>query len=69
MLVINENGINSKKYVAACATNKEIVNPDWIFDSVKAGYAVPINKYKMQAAKVSTPTKADACEFFSYFFI
>lgn len=58
--MINKNGIDSAKYNAARTSKKEIVNPDWVKDSVAFGYAVAMDKYRIEVPNASTPTKENA---------
>lgn len=69
ILIANESGINSKKYLAACSTKTNIIKPEWIYDSVEAHFAVPMHKYQIQKSKVSTPTKTDACMYFFHIYL
>lgn len=59
-LLMDENGMTSAKYKAALQTKKECVKPAWIRDSVEAGYALPLDEYKIDAlpkVNPSTPRK------------
>ncbi|XP_026479826.1 DNA topoisomerase 2-binding protein 1-A-like [Ctenocephalides felis] len=67
VLVINKNGIDSAKYNAARTSKKEIVNPDWVKDSVAFGYAVAMDKYRIEVSNASTPTKENAPDLTSNF--
>lgn len=50
---------DSAKYEAATRYKKFCLIPDWVTDSVKKGYALPTDHYKVVALKVSTPTKME----------
>lgn len=46
------------KFKAAVKYGKECLTPDWIYDSIKAGYSLPLKNYKVEVPlKASTPTK------------
>ncbi|XP_017490641.1 PREDICTED: DNA topoisomerase 2-binding protein 1-A [Rhagoletis zephyria] len=59
-IVITARGsTNSDKYKAAVKFKKEILCPEWIFDSAEKGFALPTKGYKVKSLKVSTPIKED----------
>lgn len=58
ILILNRGQENSEKYKVAIQRKKDCLTPDWIIDSVKTGYALPVEKYKVLSnLKVSTPNK------------
>ncbi|XP_055372512.1 DNA topoisomerase 2-binding protein 1 [Condylostylus longicornis] len=50
---------HSEKFKAAVKCKKDVLKPDWVFDSVAKGYALPIVNYRVKSLKISTPTKID----------
>ncbi|XP_054728937.1 DNA topoisomerase 2-binding protein 1 [Anastrepha obliqua] len=59
-IVITERGnTNSDKYKAAVRYKKDILCPEWIFDSAEKGFALPTKGYQVKSLKVSTPIKGD----------
>lgn len=64
ILIVNHGQENSDKYRAAMQRNKDCLTPEWIIDSVKTGYALPVDKYKvLSQLKISTPVKTGATDF------
>ncbi|KAL5275903.1 TOPBP1 family protein [Megaselia abdita] len=59
VVLIEKDKTNSDKYKAAISYKKDVLLPEWIIDSVEAGYALPTKKYIVKSVKVSTPTKND----------
>lgn len=59
VLIIEKDKTNSDKYKAAISYKKDVLLPEWVTDSVAAGYALPTKKYAVKSVKVSTPTKSD----------
>ncbi|XP_058061785.1 DNA topoisomerase 2-binding protein 1-A [Anopheles bellator] len=58
ILILDKVGTGSAKFQAAVCFKKECLTPEWIFDSVTHGYALPIKEYEVRSLKASTPTKA-----------
>lgn len=58
-IIITENNNNSDKYQAAERYKKDILLPEWIFESVAKGFALPTKNYRVKALKVSTPIKSN----------
>ncbi|XP_011293163.1 DNA topoisomerase 2-binding protein 1 [Musca domestica] len=59
IVITEKNKTNSEKYAAAVRYKKDILSPEWIFDSVQKGFALPTKPYQIKSLKVSTPTKTD----------
>uniref|UniRef100_A0A182NQG7 BRCT domain-containing protein n=1 Tax=Anopheles dirus TaxID=7168 RepID=A0A182NQG7_9DIPT len=59
VLILEKDGTESAKFLAAVRCNKECLTPDWIVDSVGKGYVLPIREYEVKRMKASTPTKED----------
>uniref|UniRef100_A0A1B0FH09 BRCT domain-containing protein n=1 Tax=Glossina morsitans morsitans TaxID=37546 RepID=A0A1B0FH09_GLOMM len=57
IVITKKDKTDSEKYKAAVRYKKDILIPEWIFDSVQKGFALPPQKYKVKSLKVSTPTK------------
>lgn len=64
ILLLDHSQINSKKFEAAVKCKKNCLTYDWIHDSIRAGFCLPVDKYRVdtpvgkQRITVSTPTKA-----------
>ncbi|XP_055843920.1 DNA topoisomerase 2-binding protein 1 [Episyrphus balteatus] len=59
IVITERNKANSDKYQAAIKYKKDVLVPEWIFDSVTKGFALPTKNYKVTTMKASTPTKSD----------
>ncbi|XP_055911709.1 DNA topoisomerase 2-binding protein 1-A [Eupeodes corollae] len=59
IVITERNKANSDKYQAAIKYKKDVLVPEWIFDSVAKGFALPTKSYKVTTMKASTPTKSD----------
>lgn len=59
IVITEKDKTNSEKYAAAVRYKKVILLPEWIFDSVLKGFALPTKPYQVKSLKVSTPTKTD----------
>ncbi|XP_037805699.1 DNA topoisomerase 2-binding protein 1 [Lucilia sericata] len=59
IVITEKDKTNSEKYAAAVRYKKDILLPEWIFDSVQKGFALPTKPYQVKSLKVSTPTKTD----------
>uniref|UniRef100_A0A182Q3E0 BRCT domain-containing protein n=1 Tax=Anopheles farauti TaxID=69004 RepID=A0A182Q3E0_9DIPT len=57
VLILNKDDTESAKFHAAISCKKECLTPDWIVDSVRKGYVLPIREYEVVRMKASTPTK------------
>ena len=58
ILLLNEDKKDSEKFRAAYKCKKECLTPEWVFDSVKVGYALPLTDYSVIAnLRGSTPKK------------
>lgn len=58
ILILNENGKSSAKFKAASKGKKPCLTPQWVFESVKKGFALPFEEYIVQGeVRVSTPKK------------
>lgn len=62
ILLTQRQHTNSEKFKAAVNGNKDCLTPDWITDSIKKGYALPIAGYKINSGRgrkisKSTPVK------------
>lgn len=58
ILIITKDGTTSEKYKAAIRYKKDVLLPEWIYDSVKKGFAIPFSAYAVKNVKNSTPTKS-----------
>lgn len=59
IVITEKSKTNSEKYQAALRFKKDILVPEWIFESVQKGFALPTKAYQVKAVKVSTPTRPD----------
>ncbi|XP_050100587.1 DNA topoisomerase 2-binding protein 1-A [Anopheles aquasalis] len=59
ILILERSGQGTAKFQAAVRSKKECLTPEWIEDSVSAGFALPIRGYEVKTIKASTPTKDD----------
>lgn len=59
IVITERNKANTDKYQAAIKYKKDVLVPEWIFDSVAKGFALPTKNYKVTTMKASTPTKPD----------
>ncbi|XP_067639811.1 DNA topoisomerase 2-binding protein 1-A [Eurosta solidaginis] len=59
IVITERSNTNSDKYKAAVRYKKEILCPEWIFDSAEKGFALPTKGYQVKSLKVSTPIKGD----------
>lgn len=57
ILILGKTAVNSPKFISACKYKKDCLTPQWVFDSVKQGYALGFEPYRVSALRVSTPTK------------
>ncbi|KAL7745556.1 hypothetical protein ACLKA6_009782 [Drosophila palustris] len=58
IVITEQSKTDSEKYKAAVRFKKDILLPEWIFDSQERGYALPTKQYEVRPRKqVSTPTK------------
>lgn len=58
IVITEQSKTDTEKYQAAVRFKKDILLPEWIFDSQERGYALPTKKYEVRPRKqVSTPTK------------
>lgn len=58
IVITEQSKTDTEKYKAALRFKKDILLPEWIFDSHERGYALPTKQYEVRAGKqVSTPTK------------
>lgn len=61
IVITEQSKTDSEKYKAAVRFKKDILLPEWIFDSCERGYALPTKEYEVRPRKqVSTPTKGHA---------
>lgn len=61
IVITEQSKTDSEKYKAAVRFKKDILLPEWIFDSHDRGYALPTKEYEVRPSKqVSTPTKGHA---------
>ncbi|BFG01704.1 DNA topoisomerase 2-binding protein 1-A [Drosophila madeirensis] len=59
IVITEQSKTDTDKYKAAIRYKKDVLLPEWIFDSHSRGYALPTKKYEVRANKsVSTPTKS-----------
>lgn len=62
ILIMEADSMGSDKHKAAEKNKIECLTPEWVLQSAKKGFAVPIDKYKIvspQNIETSTPEKAD----------
>jgi len=59
IVITEKDKTHTDKFQAAVRYNKEILTPEWIFDSVEKGFALPTKPYQVKSLKVSTPTRTD----------
>ncbi|XP_035774152.1 DNA topoisomerase 2-binding protein 1-A-like [Anopheles albimanus] len=59
ILILERSSQGTAKFQAAVRSKKECLTPEWIEDSVVAGFALPIRGYEVRTIKASTPTKDD----------
>ncbi|EDV99778.1 DNA topoisomerase 2-binding protein 1-A [Drosophila grimshawi] len=58
IVITEQSKTDSDKYKAALRFKKDILLPEWIFDSHQRGYALPTKQYEVHPRKqMSTPTK------------
>lgn len=58
ILILDRTKTENEKFIAAMRFKKECLTPQWIYDSVIEGYALNVEKYKVNGLlKASTPTK------------
>ncbi|KAH8385482.1 hypothetical protein KR093_010816, partial [Drosophila rubida] len=58
IVITEQSKTDSEKYKAALRFKKDILLPEWIFDSAARGYALPTKQYEVRPRKqMSTPTK------------
>ncbi|EDW65947.1 DNA topoisomerase 2-binding protein 1 [Drosophila virilis] len=61
IVITEQSKTDSDKYKAAVRFKKDILLPEWIFDSHERGYALPTKQYEVRPRKqISTPTKQHA---------
>lgn len=71
ILLVNRDNTESEKFRCAVQAKVDCLTPEWVIDSVAAGYALPTNDYKVSAIKVSTPKKdcQGKCKQFKIFLV
>ncbi|XP_017063794.1 DNA topoisomerase 2-binding protein 1-A [Drosophila eugracilis] len=58
IVITEQSKTDTEKYKAAIRYKKDVLMPEWIFDSSNRGYALPTKKYEIKPGKTaSTPTK------------
>lgn len=63
IVITEQSKTDSEKYKAAVRFKKDILLPEWIFDSHERGYALPTKEYVVRPCKqVSTPTKGHVAD-------
>ncbi|GAB0098513.1 hypothetical protein DMENIID0001_142550 [Sergentomyia squamirostris] len=55
ILILKQSGIFSEKYKNSIRNKIDCLSPDWIHESVKMKYAVPIDHYRIVSEMHSTP--------------
>ncbi|XP_001354596.3 DNA topoisomerase 2-binding protein 1-A [Drosophila pseudoobscura] len=61
IVITEQSKTDTEKYKAAIRFKKDVLLPEWIFDSHSRGYALPTKNYEVRAGKkVSTPTKSSS---------
>ncbi|KAH8368089.1 hypothetical protein KR084_006866, partial [Drosophila pseudotakahashii] len=59
IVITEQSKTDTEKYKAAVRYKKDVLLPEWIFDSCNRGYALPTKDYEVRAGKTaSTPTKS-----------
>lgn len=69
ILLMTNKDIDSQKHKAATKFKIPSIDPKWINDSIAAGYALPLDKYrieKIKKIKASTPTKDTSTHNFNF---
>ncbi|XP_037725778.1 DNA topoisomerase 2-binding protein 1 [Drosophila subpulchrella] len=60
IVITEQSKTDTDKYKAAIRYKKDVLLPEWIFDSSNRGYALPTKDYEVRARKTSsTPTKSN----------
>ncbi|KAI4486795.1 hypothetical protein M0804_006165 [Polistes exclamans] len=63
IVIAPENSSLTDKLTFAMQNNIPCLKPEWVYESVKIGYALPFNNYLIKSTKAcSTPEKMRACE-------
>ncbi|XP_017055686.1 DNA topoisomerase 2-binding protein 1 [Drosophila ficusphila] len=58
IVITEQSKTDTEKYKAAVRYKKDVLLPEWIFDSSNRGYALPTKDYEVRPGKkASTPTK------------
>uniref|UniRef100_A0A1B0CTU4 BRCT domain-containing protein n=2 Tax=Lutzomyia longipalpis TaxID=7200 RepID=A0A1B0CTU4_LUTLO len=57
ILILKKTATSSEKYKLSLKYKIDCLTPEWIYDSVRKKYAVPIETYRVSSVKHSTPTK------------
>nr|AAG27544.1 BRCT-domain protein MUS101 [Drosophila melanogaster] len=58
IVITEQTKTDTEKYKAAIRYKKDVLLPEWIFDSCNRGYALPTKDYEVRPGKTSsTPTK------------
>ncbi|XP_068139660.1 DNA topoisomerase 2-binding protein 1 [Drosophila tropicalis] len=58
IVITDQSKTDTDKYKAAVRFKKDVLLPEWVYDSAARGYALPTKKYEVRAGKkMSTPTK------------
>ncbi|XP_016993061.2 DNA topoisomerase 2-binding protein 1 [Drosophila takahashii] len=60
IVITEQSKTDTEKYKAAIRYKKDVLLPEWIFESCNRGYALPTKDYEVRAGKTaaSTPTKS-----------
>ncbi|XP_076674457.1 mutagen-sensitive 101 isoform X2 [Andrena cerasifolii] len=67
VLLAPENSPISEKLKYAKQVNIPCLTPDWVYESVKVGYALPFKDFLIKSLKAcSTPKKSTSCETLNY---
>ncbi|KAH8336169.1 hypothetical protein KR074_007636, partial [Drosophila pseudoananassae] len=60
IVITEQSKTDTEKYKAAIRYKKDVLLPEWIFDSSNRGYALPTKEYEVRPGKKSsTPTKSN----------
>lgn len=61
VVLASEIGLLSDKFKYAMENNIPCLKPDWVYESIKIGYALPFHKFIIKSMKTcSTPEKPNS---------
>lgn len=59
ILILKKDATSSEKYKISLKFKIDCLTPEWVFESVRKKYAVPIDSFRVSSLQHSTPTKDD----------